>query len=374
MKRVWKVLKRVLALALVAGAIAGAVWVVKHKLVLASVKEEKVPMETGTAEVRAIEQLVRSVGEVVSSQATEIKSEISGRVKKLNVKAGDTVKADDVLLELDAEEEKAALDEMTFVVEAGQIRQERAQLDFDRKKSLRGQNFLMEKDLTEAEIELRLATNALEGNRARLKIIKERVAKSIIRAPHDGTVLNLKVRDGVVIMGANAGGETSLLMQIADTSQLQVQSDVNEVDIIKVAVGARAHVTFDSVPGAVAEGTVETLALSALPKGTDKAVRVFPLMIALKPIDAPIKPGITANIIIFAAKKDKVVAVPVSAVFAEEGRVFVYAKNGAGQYEERRVQTGISDTAYVEIRVGLKEGEEVALQRPPVVVESEPKA
>jgi hypothetical protein len=185
-------------------------------------------------------------------------------------------------------------------------------------------------------------------------------------------VLNLKVREGVVITGANTAGETSLLMQIADTESLLVQSDVNEVDVIKIGVGVPARVTFESVPGVTAEGTVETLALSAIPKDKDKTVRVFPLTVALKKSNAPIKPGITANVTIAAGRREQAVAVPVSAVFVEEGKVFVFVEKSGGGFENRPVQIGISDTAFVEVRSGLKAGEKVALQRPPAPKEGQP--
>jgi HlyD family secretion protein len=365
MRGVVAVLRRLLLLALVLALAAGAVWLVKTQLLGHGSGPEKVAIQTAPVEPRNIEQVVRTVGELVSAQATDIKSEISARVQALHVKAGDKVELNDILVELDAEDVKAEMEEVTFQAEASAIRIEKAKLDYDRKKALRTQNFLMEKDLMDADIELRLAKNALDGQRARQKIVQERLAKSTIRAPHAGTVLNLKVREGVVITGANTSGETSLLMQIADTARLMVQSDVNEVDNIKIAVGVPARVTFESVPGAVVEGTLETLALSAIPKDKDKTVRVFPLTIVLHPTTAPIKPGITASIAIAAGKVENALAVPVSAVFAEEGRVFVYAEKAGGGFEDRAVQIGISDTRYVEIRSGLKAGEKVALQRPP---------
>src|SRR5205814_2150743 len=91
----------------------------------------------------------------------------------------------------------------------------------------------------------------------------------------------------------------------------------------------------------------------------------FPLTVALQKSNAPIKPGITANVTIAAGKKDQAVAVPVSAVFAEEGKVFVYVETAGRVFETRPVQIGLSDTAYVEVRTGLKAGEKVAVQRPP---------
>src|SRR5687767_13338948 len=139
-------MRRLLLVLLVIGLGAGGVWLVKNKLVLAAEKPAAEPIETAAVETRAIEQVVRSVGEVV------------------------------------ADEGKAERDALGFRIEASRIREERAKMDYDRKKTLRAQYFVMDRDLTEADIELRLATNALAGDRAQLKVIEEKLAKSTIFA------------------------------------------------------------------------------------------------------------------------------------------------------------------------------------------------
>lgn len=326
-------------------------------------KKEK-PIEKAAVGYRELEQFVHASGEVVALQATEIKSEISGRIAKVNVKPGDSVKAGQVLVELDDLELKSEQQEATFRIDASRIRLDRAKMDFDRKAQLRSEKFVMDKELDDAKTELNLAQNALDTEGARLQTIKERLVKSVIRAPHDGTVLNLKAREGVVVTGANTSGEASLLMQIANLDELQVQSEINEVDVIKVAIGMKAAVTFDSVPGLTLTGVLQFVSPSALPKDKDRTVRVFPITLSLEKAAGQVKPGISANITISTSKNPHALAVSVASVFTENNEPGVFVETSGG-WERRRVTLGASDNTFVEITAGLKEGEVVALQHPP---------
>ena len=341
-----------------------ALWLVfSHKQDSSSAKDPKA-VETAPVEFRPIEQLVRVTGEVVASQATEIRSEVSGRIAKLYVQPGDSVHAGEPLIELDAAELRSEEQAATFRVEASRLRQEKAQVEANRRIQLRNQQVGTQKELEDAQLELKLANNALEVDGAQLQTIKERLLKTTLLAPHDGTVLNLRVREGVVVIGAVYSGEATLLMQIADLNQLLVQSEINELDMMKVAPKMPVRISFDSIPGLAVGGTVQFVSPSALPKDKDRTVRVFPLTVALSEVEPQVKPGITATVTIATASSPHALAVTVGAVFVENNEPFVYVKNG-DSYAARPVTLGISDGSYVEIRQGLSEGEQVALQRPP---------
>ena len=301
---------------------------------------------------------------MVATQATEIKSEVSGRVAGIKVKSGERVTAGDVLLELDAAELKSEEQEATFRIDAALLRQERTQMDYDRKVKLSTGKFVMEKELKDAKTELDLATNALDIDRARLQTIREKLEKTVIRAPHDGIVLNLKAREGVVVTGANTSGEATLLMQVADLKQLEVHCEIGEVDVIKIAIGMQASLTFDSLPGTALTGKVIFVSPSALPKEKDRTIRVFPMIIAVESADPQLKPGITANVVISTGKNPRALAVSVGAIFMENYQSCVFVKNGE-RFERRVVALGLNDSEFVEVKDGLREGEEVALQHPP---------
>lgn len=339
-----------------------ALWLIISRRDDASATKSKA-IETAAVEVRPIEQLVRVSGEVVAAEATDIRSEVSGRIAKLNVQAGDTVEAGQVLVELDAAELQSEHQEATFRVEASKLRQDKAKVEYERRLQLRERNVGSEKELEDAKLELDLSNNALQTDGARLQTIKERLVKTTLRAPHPGIVLNLRVREGVVVIGAVYSGEATLLMQIADINQLLVQSEINELDMMKIAPKMPVNISFDSIPGMAVTGKVQFVSPSALPKDKDRTIRVFPLTVAFDSAAPTVKPGITATVTISTANNPRALAVSVGAVFVENNEPFVYVKDG-DHFVARPVVLGISDGAYVEIKRGLDEGEQVALQRP----------
>lgn len=326
--------------------------------------EKNAVVATAPVAYREIEQRVYSTGELVATQAADIKSEVSGRVASIKVKSGERVETDAVLLELDSAELKSEEQEAIFRIEASRLRQERAQLDYDRKAKLSAGKFVMEKELKDAKTELDLATNALDIDRARLQTIREKLEKTIIRAPHEGIVLNLRAREGVVVTGANTSGEATLLMQVADLKRLQVLCEIGEVDVIKVAIGMSARLTFDSLPGTELKGVVTFVSPSALPKERDRTIRVFPMVIDVESADPQLKPGITANVVITTGRNPNALAVSVGAIFTENNQSCVFVKDGR-QFQRRVVELGLNDSEYVEVKNGLREGDEVALQHPP---------
>jgi RND family efflux transporter MFP subunit len=237
-------------------------------------------------------------------------------------------------------------------------------MDYDRKAKLRESKFVMDKELQDSKTEVDLAKNSMDIDSSRLQTIRERLQKSVIRAPHEGIVLNLRAREGVVVTGANTSGEATLLMQIADLAQVEVNCEIGEVDVIKISIGMPASLTFDALPGMTQNGVVRFVSPSALPKALDRTVRVFPMIIAVESPDAQLKPGITANVVISTGKNPHALGISVGAIFTENGQPCVFVKKGNG-YERRVVNLGLNDTAFVEVKSGLREGDEVALQHPP---------
>ena len=299
-------------------------------------------------------------GEVVPVVLTEIKSEISGRVVKVHALPGAHVKADDLLVELDQTQLNSELHEAERLVEAAQISAEHMQRDLRRQENLHNSTVATDKDLLDAQVNRDLAVNNLEVLRARLVSAKERLAKAVIRAPHDGMVLQHTLREGEVIVGATSFSQGTVLMQVADLSQLYVETKINEIDSPRVRVGMKAQVSFDVIHDKSYPGEIETVAPSAT---LVDMVRVFVVRIKFDGSDVRIKPGISANVSLPVEEVKGVAAVPLSAIFMDGTRRFVYRKEGA-EFVRVTVSIGVNNLDWVEIRSGLKPNDEIALVRP----------
>lgn len=318
-------------------------------------------IETVAAEVRErIAEVIQANGEVAPATATEIKSEISGRIKSLWVEDGQAVTNGQVLLELDPSELESQEEELLRALESSRLRVTRAQRDFERQHELHEKGFVTNKDFDDARTDKELAENDLEIQEARLQTLREKLAKTSVLAPHDGRVIECDLSKGQVIVGADSIGGNNVLMKIADLSQLIVKTDINEVDVTRMVNGMPADVEFDSIPDLRLVGILEKISPSAIRRDN---LRVFPIEISCEAANPRIKPGISANVHLTLSEVTDVVAVAISAVFSRDDERFVFVREG-NTFARRVVEVGINDAEYVEIKSGLEEGTQVALTRP----------
>jgi len=339
-------------------------WGIKALSGLGANQKEQ-PIQTTKAERRDIAETITASGEIVPAQRAEVKSEVSGRIAKLLVKDGEAVAQNQLLLELDRSELLSQKEELSRAIESAELRAEKAQRDFKRIQGLFQQEFASEKDFQDADTELKLSRNDLEIQRQRLQPLDEKLANTTIRAPQAGVVLNCDLHEGEVIVGAGSMAQSTVIMEVADLSRLLVKTDINEVDVVRLTNGLGVSVTFDSVPGVTVPGVVSSISPAAEVKDkTRGGPRTFPVEVTCDAVDSRIKPGISANVSVPLSRATGVVAVVVSAVFSESTNKVAFLKTGKA-FEKTPVTIGINDAQYVEVRTGLKEGDEVALVRPP---------
>lgn len=371
---------KILTFLVVIGLLVGGAYFLRHTFISSSM-EETAPLETRAIKQGDITQMITCVGEIEPVQFTDVKSEISGRVVKVAVDSGYKVKKGDVMLELDRKELDSQHEEAEHTIETANLRLRKAQLVYDSKKALRGKNFIPEMEFQEAEIELGLAQNDLKIQQARLRTLEEKLAKTTIMAPHNGVVLNNIVREGMVITGATSFSEGTIMMQVAELSDLEIETYVNEIDVEKLHDGMPVKITLESLPGVKLDGKIVFVSPSASPKDrlrqnpmqrgssrdmqTQDSVKVFPIKVSFKTEDARVRPGMTANVQVELANSKATLLADLATVFYEDGGVKVaYAKKSDGTWERRQVEVGLSDQFSIEIKGGAKVGEELATRRP----------
>jgi multidrug efflux pump subunit AcrA (membrane-fusion protein) len=143
---------------------------------------------------------------------------------------------------------------------------------------------------------------------------------------------------------------------------MQIRAGVNEVDAGKIRDGQDVAIDVDAYPNVEYHGTITHIAPAA--RNAD-GVKIFDIEIDVTDSDRRLRPGMTANIEIRGDHRERVLTVPVEAVFRKQGRQVAYVFDGSeGEPVEREVGTGVSNIDVVEIVSGLKEGDEVALYDP----------
>jgi RND family efflux transporter MFP subunit len=320
-------------------------------------------LPTVKAETREVEEFVRATGEVAPAVVTEIRSENSGQVAKIHVRPGAKVRKGDILCELDRAELESQIDESTLQIEATKLQSEKANRDAERWQKLFDQKIAPEKELLDARTEAALAANNYQLQQARLETLRRRLEKTIIASPQDGVVLEVNVEEGQVIVGANGASAGTLLMKAADLGNLLIKANINEVDVAKLTPGMPLAVSYESVPAVQSSGVLSFISPAASSKEKEKDIRAFPLTVSLEAADERIRPGISADMK-FSVAKETGVSVEVASVFRDKEENYVFRREG-DRFQKRPVSLGINSAKYVIITEGLKEGDEVALERPP---------
>jgi HlyD family secretion protein len=402
-KRIWWI---VAILAMV--AVAGGAFAAKSRSG-GNGKEEKGPdVPTLAAGIDDVQVVVREVGTVEPEVKVEIKSNLSGRVVDLPIRAGDVVVKGQLIARIEPDVNQAQnLLSVRNQVQASAIDLEDAKQDYEAKRQLFENGLISVEVNREAETRYRQALQAVEEAQGKIDLVEAsgipvgdnpRQVVNII-SPMDGVIIERPVELGETVTGSGSFNAGTVIATVADLGTMLVKAGVNEVDIGKIHLGQETRITLDAFPRVVFEGTISRIAPAAR---LDEQVKVFDVEIALDELGRELRTGMTANIEIRGETRERVLAVPVESVFirGEEEVVYVLrdtplpkeepaadaAASGDGAaatgtaakdawredprqqwrrwFEERKVMTGIASTTQVEIVDGLAEGDKVALADP----------
>lgn len=198
---------------------------------------------------------VAAEGRVVAYPGAEVVvgTDFAGTVRRLLVKERDAVRKGDLLAEIGADEQKAALAEAE-----ARIAEAAADVKLYEFELTRAEQLLASKvgarqavDKASRDLEAARARRATAG--AEAERLKATIAKSRILAPISGTVIARHVEAGETIdRGAR-------IATIADLSRLRVEAEVDEADAARVALGARVAIRAEGETGAALEGRVEEI-------------------------------------------------------------------------------------------------------------------
>ncbi len=210
-------------------------------------------------------------------------------------------------------------------------------------------------DLENEELTLLLSGTRPEkiaAQEAAVENYQAQLAKTIIRAPISGVVTRQDAKAGE-IAAAN-----SVMVSLISESNFEIEADVPEADIAKVAAGNEASVTLD----AYGNGANFKAKISKInPAETIiEGVATYKTTLQFEAKDERIKSGMTANVDVETAKATGVLSAPQRAVISKDGKKFIKILGGNGLVNEVEVKTGLTGSnGNVEILSGIKEGDKV---------------
>ncbi len=197
----------------------------------------------------------------------------------------------------------------------------------------------------------RAADVSIEQARVSYEVAQSQLDKATLTAPFDGQIATILVDVYDQVSAATP------IMVLVDTSSFYVDVEVDEVDISKVQIGQVARLSIDALPGVELPGVVDEIALSPSPS---QGVVTYRVRVQLTELgEAPLRPGMTANVNIITRQADDVLIVPRRAVRIEDGQAYVERVLADERLEMAPVEIGLTDPLYVEIVSGLQEGDRV---------------
>ncbi|HEX7706348.1 MAG TPA: efflux RND transporter periplasmic adaptor subunit [Thermoanaerobaculia bacterium] len=328
---------------------------------------KQVEVTEGTIVEKAV-----AVGQIQPRQKFQVKSKISGIVRRALVEVGDTVKAGDPLFEIAPTPTPLEATEVDRRVESAEASFRRAEGDYQRAMELSRSGVLPSSEVEAKKESFELTRVALQKARQDRELVRRGSLttgsgkESIIRAPAAGTILARLVNEGDPIVPLTSYQPGTEMATIADMSDLLFKGTVDEIDVGKLAAGMEARIKVGALPTDVVTGKVARIAPQAQQK---EGATLFDIEIELDPSQSIVlRAGYSANADVIIREKKDVLVLPERLVAFEDGgkKTFVELPGGDPKDEPKKVEvkTGISDGLNVEILSGLDKGQKV-VERPP---------
>jgi HlyD family secretion protein len=358
--------------------------------------DEILSVETAQVERRQIVQKVSATGKIRPKTQVKISADVSAKITKLAVVEGQWVEKGAFLAELDRERYLAAVESAeanvrsnlanASVVEQNLRRTERAHA---RSKELMEQGLESDAvyEVAEAAHQVEVAryesaVSMVAQAKALLKQTRDDLSKTTIYAPMAGTVSDLNKEQGEIAIGS--AFQEDVILVISDLSEMEAQVNVDENDIVSIAIGQATEIEVDALLDQMLTGVVNEIANSAnnVDQGSGTRKTEFEIKIGIVDPPATLRPGMTTGAEVATHSNDNALSVPIQSVAVRTLDQLILPDESLEDAEARfeadrdgfveivfciedgvaiahQVKTGIQSDEYIEILSGVEEGDEI---------------
>ncbi|MFB3852967.1 MAG: efflux RND transporter periplasmic adaptor subunit [Vicinamibacterales bacterium] len=319
-------------------------------------KAEGPEVTVEAVEKRDLEAIVSASGKIQAKRTVNITSEVSGKVVKLAVNEGDSVKAGQFLLQVDPRnvrsrlqvseaglaQSRIALQQARIQLENARVNLKQAEDDLRRKTDLWEDKLITRQELENAQNsvalrqgELRNAEQAVANAEQRIKSqsadlesAQHDLSRVNITSPIDGIVTRRNVEEGETAVVGFTNNPSVVLLVISDMSVIEGEIEVDETDIPEVKLGQPAKVTIDAFPDRTFKAHVTEVGNSPIQASAASATRAatnFKVVVTLDEEVPGVRPGFTCTADITTATRTQAVSVPIQALTVRE---LVFDKDG----------------------------------------------
>lgn len=363
---------------------------------------KKETVQVATVERRSVEQTVTASGDIRPRRRVNVSASAMGKVTRVAVVEGQRVELGDFLLQIDPETYESTVEQTAAAARAAAATLEleeaslaKAVVDYDRAQEMFDGGFLSEDQLRDARV-------AVDISRAKAKSARETYAQyqaSLKKARHDlsevrieaemtGVITALHVEEGESAIMGTLNNPGTVLLTIADLSEMEAEVRVDETEVVMVSPGQHARVRLDAFPDTTFSGVVSEVGNSAIRAqiGLGQQSVDFKVVITITDDIPDIRPGLSASVDIVVARAENALTVPIQCLTVRDEDALRRARGtqpeadsaeveagDAGRRRDiegvlvveddavvfRRVIVGIAGERYFEIESGVSAGETV---------------
>ena len=253
----------------------------------------------------AVIQRITANGTLNPVTVVSVGTQVSGTVIKLYTDFNNTVKAKQVLLELDPALIKANLAQIDASLRSAEATARLAESTLKRNRDLVTKGFISSQTLEQNTKELDVANATVAQVKSQLDREKTNLSYTIIRSPIDGIVIDRKIDVGQTVA---ASFSTPTLFQIAkNLEEMQIDTSVAEADVGSVRQGMPVRFTVDAYPERDFQGKIRLVRLNPT---IQQNVVTYNVVVDVNNEGSLLKPGMTAQVSFVANKRDDVVRIP----------------------------------------------------------------
>jgi RND family efflux transporter MFP subunit len=323
--------------------------------------------------------ILTASGYVVARRKAVVSAKIQGRLSELRVEEGSVVREGETLARLESIDYEAAVARARAAVQRAEadLAEYRRQLRLA--EDLAKQRIVAEDQREAAASRVRIAEAALAQQQADLAFAEAQLQNTVIRAPFGGVVVKKMAEVGESVApippGVNISTSSGAIVALADLATLEVEADVAEANVAKVASGQPAEVTVEAIPDRRYKAVLRQVIPTA-----DRTKATVMVKVTILDKDKDLKPEMSAKVTFLEPEKKEqtpaavaapVVLVPRAAVVTRGGKPTVFLVR-EGKAQARAVVLGTERQGQVIVKEGLAGGETVVAKPGDALVDGAP--
>jgi len=315
----------------------------------AVVKESAIAVETATAQVNDISQVIHISGQIIPQLEVNVLPHIPGFVKSIEVAVGDRVKEGQLLFSIENGDLAASLSQAQAAYQVAKSANDNAGTNYNRMKALYDEGAISLSQLEQAKVAMDSTNPAAAA--AAVQAVRVQYENTYNKAPIAGQVASCDL-----VLGGLAS-QQAVAVRIVDIAKVKMKGSVSESQIGSIKIGQTVQITIQSASAEPFAGTVTTVAPAA-----DSMTMTFPIEITIDNAQNKIKAGMFGEVVLPVQTHKDVVVIPNSAIVTQDDQkqVFVVESTQDGLVCRLvKIETGLESDDMVEIISGIASGDKV---------------